>query len=113
MAEREDARIVVKLLILQDFPVSPFFEPTVPPTNSSIPADGLKDAYVVVPGVVSRVRQFNDLRCETSLTALTSAKGIFLDCQLSSGPLFPRKQTFGGAILAMNGLMSCSKQPSL
>jgi len=39
---------------------------------------------VAVPRVVSRVRQFNDLRCQTSLTALKDAKGIFLNCKTGS-----------------------------
>ena len=53
---------------------------------------------LVGPGVVSRVRQFNNLRCQTSLTVITGAKGIFLDCQTKQSSLFLRKQTFGGAI---------------
>ena len=35
----------------------------------------------VGPGVVPRASEFNNLQCQTSLTALTGAKGIFLRCQ--------------------------------
>jgi hypothetical protein len=33
------------------------------------------------PRVVPQPRDFNNLQCQTSLTALTGAKGIFLHCQ--------------------------------
>jgi hypothetical protein len=36
---------------------------------------------LVGPGVVPRPCNFNHLQCQTSLTALTGAKGIFLCCQ--------------------------------
>jgi hypothetical protein len=32
-------------------------------------------------GVVPRPNDFNNLQCQTTLTALTGAKGIFLECQ--------------------------------
>jgi hypothetical protein len=36
---------------------------------------------MAVPRVVPRPNDFNNLQCQTSLTALPSAKDIFLDCQ--------------------------------
>ena|SRR3974390_94660 len=36
---------------------------------------------VVGPGVLPRPCNFNDLQCQTSLRAVTGAKGIFLRCQ--------------------------------
>src|SRR5450830_847240 len=36
---------------------------------------------MVGPGVVPQHSDFNNLQCQTSLTALTGAKGIFLRCQ--------------------------------
>src|SRR5664280_1976136 len=36
---------------------------------------------VAVPRVVPQPIDFNNLQCQTSLTALTGAKGIFLCCQ--------------------------------
>jgi hypothetical protein len=36
---------------------------------------------VVGPGVVPLLSDFNNLQCQTSLTALMGAKDIFLDCQ--------------------------------
>src|SRR5450759_2023537 len=39
---------------------------------------------LVGPGEVPRRSDFNHLQCQTSLTALTGAKGIFLCCQTST-----------------------------
>jgi hypothetical protein len=36
---------------------------------------------MAVPRVVPQSSDFNNLQCQTSLTALTGAKGIFLSCQ--------------------------------
>ena len=43
------------------------------------------------PGEVPRLSNFNNLQCQTSLTALTGAKGIFLRCQTGTIVRYSRK----------------------
>ena len=56
--------------------------PIVYPARIS-PQENLNKSFIslAVPRVVPRPCDFNYLQCQTSLTALTGAKAIFLDCQ--------------------------------
>jgi hypothetical protein len=44
---------------------------------------------VVGPGVVPRHGDFNNLDCQTGLTGVTGAKGIFRCCQISRAMICP------------------------
>src|SRR5450759_5472840 len=56
---------------------------------------------LVGPGEVPRRSDFNHLQCQTSLTALTGAKGVFLCCQTEIVTTAPQRTLATG--LAMPG----------
>jgi hypothetical protein len=57
---------------------------------------------VVGPGVVPRHGDFNNLDCQTGLTGVTGAKGIFRCCQISRAMILSDRQRYE----------CCAQQPS-